>query len=111
MRTAPLTTVQAGISRLRLKGGSRADSLYDLVNGRVTQDGSVVPRGGARRTARLSSTTHGLCAFNGSRYVFSTSIQTLVSPYICLVVAHPTDNTQDIKKFISHNHSSVSSTR
>lgn len=98
MRTAQLTTVQAGISRLRLKGGSRADSLYDLVNARVTQDGSVVPRTGLPRLARLPSTTHGLCAFNGVVYVFSITIQTLAAPFSCLVVAHPTDPSQDIKK-------------
>src|ERR1700688_360317 len=94
MRTAPLTTIQAGISRLRLKGGARADSLYDLVNARVTIDGSVVPRPGTTRFALLPSATHGLCAFNGSIYVFSTSVQTLPAPFVHLVVAHPSDQTQ-----------------
>lgn len=97
MRTAPLTTIQGGISRLRTKGGARADSLYDLLNGRVTQDGSVVPRPGMTRFARLPSTTHGLTAFNGKIYVFSTIIQSLSAPFVNLVVAHPTDPTQDIK--------------
>lgn len=98
MRVAVLSAIKAGISRLRLKGGSRADSLYDLVNGRVTLDGSIVPRPGMTRFATLPSTTHGLCAFNGSIYVFSITVQALAAPFINLVVAHPTDNTQDIKK-------------
>lgn len=97
MRTAPLTTIQGGISRLRTKGGARADTLYDLLNGRVTLDGSVVPRPGMSRFARLPSTTHGLTAFNGHIYVFSTIIQSLSFPFVNLVVAHPTDPTQDIK--------------
>lgn len=98
MRVAVLSAIKGGISRLRLKGGARADSLYDLLNGRVTLDGSIVPRPGMTRFATLPSTTHGLCAFNGSIYVFSTAIQTLSAPFINLIVAHPTDQTQDITK-------------
>jgi hypothetical protein len=98
MRAAPLTAVNAGISRLRLKGGARADSLYDFTNGYVTEDGSIAPRPGTSRKATLPSTTFGLCAFNGNIYVFSKVVQTLSAPFVNLVVAHPTDNTQTITK-------------
>lgn len=98
MRAASLTAIKGGISRLRLKGGAGADTLYDLVNARVASDGGVGPRPGNTRFATLPATTHGLTAFNGKIYVFSITVQTLTLPFVNLVVAHPTDSTQDIKK-------------
>ncbi len=73
MRTVPLTTIKGGIDRLRTKGGARADALYDLVNGYVTEQYTVAARPGTERTALLPSGTVGLTAFDGKLHVFSAS--------------------------------------
>lgn len=71
MRDAPLTTLKGGINRLRTKGGARADSLYDLVNGYITEAGKPVSRPGTRRKATLDPLTRGLCAFGGELHTFA----------------------------------------
>jgi len=70
MRAAPLTAIQAGIDRQRLKGGARADSLYDLVNAFVNKANSVVVRPGTARPAALDPATRGLVAFEGKLWTF-----------------------------------------
>ena len=70
MRSAPLTTLKGGIDRLRTKGGARADSLYDLVNGHLTESRTAVARPGPRRLFSLDPTyTKGLVYFMGALYV------------------------------------------
>lgn len=71
MRSAPLTSLKGGINRLRLKGGARADTLYDLVNGYITEAGKPVARPGTRRKATLDPMTRGLCAFGGELHTFA----------------------------------------
>jgi hypothetical protein len=44
MRDIPLTAIKGGINRTRTKGGARADTLYDLLNVYVTEDGTVQAR-------------------------------------------------------------------
>ena len=48
MRQFALTTAKGGINRLRDKGNASKDSLYDLLNGYVTQTNSIKPRPGTR---------------------------------------------------------------
>ena len=91
-----LNALKAGINRLRTKGGADPSSLYDLVNGYVTIDGSVQSRPGTVRDAQLPAGTKGLCAFNGAMVVFSSTPQTMPAGYTCEVLAHPTDDTQTI---------------
>ena len=45
-RIVYLNALKAGISRLRTKGGPDPETLYDLVNGYVTQAGTVESRPG-----------------------------------------------------------------
>lgn len=97
MTDVNLNALKAGINRLRTKGGADPSSLYDLVNGYVTIDGSVVSRGGTVGDAALPAGTKGLCAFNGAMVVFSGSAKSgMPAGYTCEVLAHPTDDTQEI---------------
>lgn len=73
MRSVPLTTLHGGINRLRSRGGARADSLYDLVNAYLDDDGNAVPRPGTKRVAQLPAGTVGLCAWRDKLLVFATT--------------------------------------
>jgi hypothetical protein len=99
MRTAPLTVIKAGIARLRTRGGARADTLYDLLNGYVTQQGTVVGREGTLRPAVLPATTKGLTAFADELHTFSHQVEVdMPTGYISHVITHPTDSTQLLEK-------------
>jgi hypothetical protein len=89
MRSAPLTTIRGGINRLRTKGGARPDNLYDLVNGYVTESGSVRARPGTERTADLDPLTRGLCAFGGELNVFCHKAVPVPEGYVLNIIVHP----------------------
>lgn len=89
MRAAPLTVIKGGINRLRVKGGAKADSLYDLVNAYVTDAHTVRVRPGTRRDAELSLLTRGLCAFNGSLHTFCHVSVEVPNGYTLHILAHP----------------------
>lgn len=91
MRPNPLTVLRGGINRLRVKGGARADMLYDLLNAYITTAGSVQIREGTARAATLSSATVGLAAMNGQFNVFANTLQTVPAGYVCNVLVHPTN--------------------
>lgn len=84
-----LTTVKGGINRQRVKGAAARDSLYDLVNAYVTDDKTVVSRPGDVRVATLTSSTKGLCAFDGSLHVFAAETVAVPSGYTLHVITHP----------------------
>ncbi len=71
MRPYPLTVLNGGINRLRVKGGASASQLYDLTNAYITNAGSIVPREGTLRFASLTSQTTGLAAANGTFNIFA----------------------------------------
>lgn len=89
MRDAPLTVLKGGINRLRTKGGARADNLYDLLNGYLTEDGTAHVRPGTLRSATLDATTKGLTYFNGSRHVFAAATVAVPTGYTLHVLVHP----------------------
>ncbi|WP_282275200.1 hypothetical protein [Stenotrophomonas sp. PS02297] len=74
MRNQALTTVKAGITRLRDKGGASPDSLYDLLNGYVTAARTIKSRPGTRIDLVLPPETKGLVWFQGKFVVFSHSV-------------------------------------
>lgn len=94
MRAAPLTTVKDGINRLRLKGGARADTLYDLLNGYVTEARTVKVRPGTRRIAQLQIGIRGLVAFDGSLHVFAHEAVFVPPGFTLHILIHP-DATPD----------------
>jgi hypothetical protein len=89
MRSAPLTTIRGGINRLRTKGGARPDNLYDLVNGYVTEAGSVRARPGTERTATLDPLTRGLCAFGGELHTFCHVAVAVPEGFVLNILVHP----------------------
>ena len=98
MRPFPLTVMQGGINRLRVKGAARANMVYDLLNAYVTNAGSISPREGTIRDARLDSNTVGLMAMDGILNVFSTSAQSVPSGYADNILVNPADSTQALSK-------------
>lgn len=92
MRSQALTTVKAGIQRLREKGGASAESLYDLVNGYVTAQRTIKARPGTIHEVSLPSGTKGLMAFGGRLVVFATEPLEVVNDLFTVeVVVHPTE--------------------
>jgi len=90
MRQFALTTAKGGINRLRDKGGASKDSLYDLVNGYVTQTNSIKPRPGTRRAYSLPAGTKGMCAFHEKLHVFSSDVVTSSDAMVVIdVLRHP----------------------
>jgi hypothetical protein len=90
MRPVPLTAQKDGINRLLMKGGARADSLIDLLNGYVNAERKIVVRPGTRRIATVTDTV-GLVAFQGSYYVFATTLVTVPSGFVLSILLHPTN--------------------
>lgn len=97
-RAVPLTAINGGINRLRIKGGARADVLYDLVNGLVTDAGTIVVRPGTRRNTTLPSTTRGLVYFKLEFHTFSHQVETVPTGYVCHIITHPTDASLTLVK-------------
>ena len=91
MRSFPLTVLNGGINRLRVKGGASASQLYDLQNGYITNAGSIVPREGTIRAATLDSSTVGFAAANGQFNIFSSAYSTAALPanYVLNVLSNP----------------------
>lgn len=89
MRDAPLTVLKGGINRLRTKGGARSDNLYDLLNGYLTEDGTVHVRPGSFLVATLDSSTKGLTYFQGSRHTFAAATVEVPPGYTLHVLVHP----------------------
>lgn len=85
-----LTTIKGGINRQRVKGAARQDVLFDLINGYVTDDKTVVGRPGSTRAASLTTGTKGLCAFAGSLHVFAASTIAVPGGFVLHVITHPT---------------------
>lgn len=74
MRQQPLSTVKAGITRLRDKGGASPDSLFDLLNGYVTAARTIKSRPGTRISVVLPPGTKGMACFQGKFVVFSHQV-------------------------------------
>lgn len=88
-RTETLTSVKAGITRLREKGGASKDSLFDLVNAYVTAAGTIENRPGTRLAYSLPPGTVGLAAFKGKLVVFSDTLVDAGPDFIVEVISHP----------------------
>ena len=67
---------------MRVKGQARANMLYDLLNGYITNAGSVSIREGTFLSATLSSASVGLMAMDGDFNVFSTSFIDVPAGYV-----------------------------
>jgi hypothetical protein len=94
-RIQPLSTANAGMTRLRSKGNALPSSLYDLLNGYITLAGTIKPRPGTQTDIVLPTDTKGLVAHKCRLYVFSHIPQVTSTPekYVVATLRHPTDPT------------------
>lgn len=91
MKQVSLSTVKAGITRLRDKGGASQDAVYDLVNGYVTAARTIKSRPGTRIAYVLPAGTKGLVFFQGKFVVFANQVTPSGSPDVEVeVLRHPT---------------------
>lgn len=89
-----LTTIGGGINRLRTKGGADKNSLFQLLNGYVTQAGTTKVRPGTFRTANIgqysgAGTTKGLVAYQDLFHVFSHEVVDVPPDFELHVLNHP----------------------
>ncbi len=93
MRVQPLSTANAGMTRLRSKGGASPETLYDLLNGYITLAGTIRPRPGTQTDITLPTDTKGLVSHKCKNYVFSHTPQVTSDPtkYIVATIRHPSD--------------------
>lgn len=92
-RMVQLNALKQGIVRLRTKGGADPSTLYDLLNGYVTIDGSIQSRPGTVKEIDLPAGTKGMCAFGGKLHVFSTTPMDSGNPkYVVHALHHPNAN-------------------
>jgi hypothetical protein len=98
MRPVPLTVLQGGINRLRVKGGASAARLYDLQNAYITNAGSIAPREGTIRAATLDGNTVGLCTLNGVFQVFSSTLASVPQGYIDNLLINPVNSALAVTK-------------
>ena len=88
---------KVGITRLRVKGGASADSLYALDNAYVSAARTVVPRQGSAIHARLPQGTMGLALFNGVFQVFADHrIEGIPDGFNLNVLRHPDDEDAEL---------------
>lgn len=93
-----LTKLKEGINRLRNKGGANPESLYDLINGRLTLAGTVESRGGSTTVLTLPSATKGLTVFANKLVAFHHNSSAGGSALVdVIILRHPTDSTLTLK--------------
>lgn len=97
-RRYPLSTANAGMTRLRHKGNASPATLYDCLNAYITVSGTIKPRPGTILHTILPSGTKGLVAHGGKLVVFSHIPVTMTdSRYTNVVLRHPLNATTAIK--------------
>lgn len=90
MRVVSLNSASAGMDRQRPKGGASPESLFDLVNAFVNDQGVPESRPGTTRQIVLPAGTKGLCAFNGELIVFAhTAVTPPAAPFRVETIADP----------------------
>jgi hypothetical protein len=99
-RIQPLSTANAGMTRLRSKGNAAPGTLYDLLNGYITLAGTIKPRPGTQTDIVLPADTKGMTAHKCRIYVFSHIPQVTSNPdkYIVATLRHPVDPTIPIQQ-------------
>lgn len=90
LRPLVLSSLDAGMTRLRIKGGAAQDALYELTNGYVDASGAPTCRDGTRWNYTLPAGTVGCTAFKGKLYVFSQAPVSITNPlYVNAVLVNP----------------------
>lgn len=92
-RIQPLSTANAGMTRLRSKGNAGAATLYDCLNAYITLAGTIKPRPGTQTDITLPADTKGLVAHKCRLYVFKHEPDVTTNPdkYVIATLRHPVD--------------------
>jgi len=99
MHPYPLSSLKAGITRSRTKGGASAQALYDLLNGYVNEAGAPVSRDGSLIDGVLPAGTKGLMSYLGQKMVFATQLLDMTGTgYVLQIIKHPTIPTAQLVK-------------
>lgn len=100
MRVQPLSTANAGMTRLRYKGGASPETLYDLLNGYITLAGTIRPRPGTQTDIVLPEDTKGLVAHRCRLYTFNHEPAVTSNPdkYVVAALRHPSDPTVKLRQ-------------
>lgn len=99
--TAPavaLTQIIGGISRLRVKGAALRTSLFNLINGYVSMEGTIKVRQGTVRSYSVPNTTKGLAVYKEQFYVFGNVVETVPAGVVQRILVNPTDATLTVEK-------------
>lgn len=88
-RQVTLNAVQAGMTRLRDKGGANPSSLFELTNGYVTAARTMRVRPGTAVAYSVPG-TKGLAVYQGSLVVFSHQPTSVPAGVTLEIVRHPT---------------------
>jgi hypothetical protein len=83
---------------LRVKGAALKTSLFNLVNGYVTMEGTVKVRQGTVRSYAVDDTTKGLAVYKGQFYVFANATVSTPSGVVLRILINPNDSTQAVEK-------------
>lgn len=97
MQPIPLTQLTQGINRLRVKGGASAQSLYDLVNAYITNEGTIQQREGTTNVATLDSTSRGLFSFEDVLNVCATSLISVPAGFQVNVLINPANPAETLE--------------
>lgn len=97
MQPIPLTQLTQGINRLRVKGGANPQSLYDLVNAYITNEGTIQQREGTANVATLDSTSRGLFSFKDVLNVCATSLISVPSGFAVNVLINPANPSETLE--------------
>jgi len=93
-----LTKLEDGINRLRVKGGANPESLYDLLNGYITNAKTIKGREGTVVTDTVPSGCAGLCVYQEKLTTFHpTSAAGATGTLAIKILRHPTDGTLTLK--------------
>lgn len=91
-RQVTLNAVQAGMTRLRDKGGANPNSLYELTNAYVTAARTIRSRPGTVLDYSVPGTV-GLAVYQGSLVVFSHQPVSVPAGVRLEIIRHPTQPT------------------
>jgi hypothetical protein len=112
LRPETLSTVGAGMTRLRTKGGASKESLYELTNCYVAASRAPAQRPGttwkfnfadpARGKSANAGKTKGLVAFNGVLYTFAAGSSPIITSgsasYVIIPLQHPNGTAATLTK-------------
>jgi len=89
-REIVLSSLKAGINRLRIKGGASKDALFDGLNCWIDQSGSAQSRQGTTFVYTLPAGTKGLVQFGGKLLVLALATPAITNPlFTYKIIKHP----------------------